>query len=115
MKRGMKTFSRAIPEQDVDQTEKMFEKIVQGNMDDGLWEGYERALKGVLEALGSENDLRVVSQIAEDKFSLDKLEKIRDEMEERASQRFRPPDERGYYAAWDDILSVLIEDQKENS
>ncbi len=71
-----------------------------------------RALKGIVEALNSENDLTLPKQIAEDKFSTEKLEALREEVEERSSQEFRPEDEQGYNSAWSDVLQVITEDAK---
>ncbi len=112
MKRGLKSFARAVRNRDKSEADELIEKIVQGSLDDAVWEGYERALNGMSEALDSDDGLRLVNQIAEEKFSLKRLEKIREEMEERASQEFRPKDERGYNKAWSDVLKVMIEDAK---
>lgn len=112
MKRGMKTFARAVRDGDIDEAEEMFDKIVQGNMKVNVWEGYRRALEGIIEALDSDNDLTLPRQIAQGKFSLEKLEKLRGEMEDKSSQEFRPEDEQGYNSAWSDVLQVITEDAK---
>ncbi|KXA91612.1 hypothetical protein AKJ57_00570 [candidate division MSBL1 archaeon SCGC-AAA259A05] len=113
MKRGLKTFARAVQDGNTDGAEEMLEKIVQGNMKDRVWKGYHKALKGIIEGLNSDNDLTLPKQIADDNFSLEKLEKLRIEMDERSSQKFRPENEHGYSAAWSDVLQVIIEDAKE--
>lgn len=112
MKRGMKTFARSVQKGDVDKAKEMLDKIVQGNMKVNVWEGYQGALKGIVEALDSDNDLTLPQQISEDKFSMEKLENLREEVEERSSQEFRPEDEKGYNSAWSDVLQVIIEDAK---
>lgn len=112
MKRGMKTFSRGVRDGEVDKAKGMFEKVVQGHMDDEVWEGYNRALKGIVESLESGEDLTLPRQLAGDKFSIEKIEDIKKEMEERASQEFRSDDERGYNSAWSDVLQVILEDAK---
>lgn len=110
MKRGMKSFSRAVRKGDGSEAEEMMEKIVQGHMDDEVWEGYNRALEGAVEALNSDNDLTLPQQISQEKITLSKLKDLREEMEERASQEFRPADEIGFNKAWSTILQVIIED-----
>ena len=112
MKRNMKSFARAVYGGNSDDAEEYSDKVVQGNMDDEVWEGYKRALEGVLESMNSDNDLTLPRQMSEGKISVEKLEKIRDEMEEMASQEFRPGEERGYSKAWTDIISVILEDEK---
>lgn len=112
MKRGLKTFARAVRDGKKHEAEEMFEKIVQGRMEDSVWEGYHRALKGMIEGLNSDNDLTLPKQIADDNLSMEKLEKLWIEMDEMSSQKFRPENERGYTAAWSDVLQVVVEDAK---
>lgn len=112
MKREMKGFSRAVRKGNGDKAEKKLEKIVQGNMKVDKWEGYHRALEGIVVALNSDNDLTLPQQIATEKISLEKLEDLKEKMEERASQDFRSEDERGYNDAWSTVLQVIIEDAK---
>lgn len=112
MKRGVKTFARAIRDGDLERAEEMYDKIVQGNMNVGIWEGYQRALGGMVKALDSDNKLTLPSQISEEKFSIEKLRKLKGEMEGRSSQKFRPENDRGFNAAWSDILKVITEDAK---
>lgn len=112
MKRGMKTFARAIRDEKIDKVEEMLEKIVQGNMKADKWNGYRRALEGVVEALNSENNLTLPQKISKDKISLEKLEKLKEKMESRSSQEFRSLNEQGYNTAWASILKVIIEDEK---
>lgn len=109
MKRGLKTFARSVRDDKIEKAQEMYEKIVQGNMDDGLWEGYQTALKGMIEALDSGDDLTLPRQIADEKYSKKRLKKIRKEMESRASQEFRAADERGFNMAWADVLKVMLE------
>lgn len=113
MKRNMKTFARAVREGNKSKAEKIFEKVVQGNMKEETWEGYCKALRGIIEGLNSNNDLTLPKQIAENNLSLEKLEKLQIEMEEMSSQEFRPENEHGYTAAWSDVLQVIVEDAKE--
>lgn len=113
MKRGLKTFARAIRDGDVDSAEEMFKKIVQGNMEEDVWTGYRRALGGMIVALDEGEDLTLPKQIASGRISKDKLEKIKGEIEERSSSEFRPADEMGYNAAWSDVLQVILEDWEE--
>lgn len=112
MKRGMKTFARAIRDGKTDKAEEMLENIVQGNMKVNIWRGYRRALEGAVEALDSDEELTLPRQMAEDKFSLEKLETIQEEMESKSSQEFRSESERGFNSAWADILQVIVEDAK---
>lgn len=110
MKRGMKTFARAIRDGKIDKAEEMLEKIVQGNMRVNVWKGYHRALEGAAESLDSDDDLTLPRQIAGGKVSLDKLEEFQEDMEVKSSQEFRSENERGFNSAWADILQVIIED-----
>ena len=114
MKRGLKGFSRAIRDGQVDDAEERLESIVQGNMKKEKWKGYHWALRGMVEALDSDIDLSLPRQISEGKMDVEKMEKLRDEMEKRASQEFRPGYERGYNSAWSDVLQVIIEDADED-
>ena len=114
MKRGLKGFSRAIRDGKADEAEERLESIVQGNMNEEKWKGYHWALKGMVEALDSDIDLSLPRQISEDKVDLEKMKKLREEMEQRASQEFRPGYERGYNSAWTDVLKVIIEDAEED-
>lgn len=114
MKRGLKTFARAVRDGDIDKAKEILDKIVQGELEIGVWEGYRDALEGILEALSSDNNLNLPNQIEEGKFSIENLESIREEMEERSSQEFRPEYELGYSSAWSDVLQVITEDSKKN-
>lgn len=109
MKRGLKTFARALRGDDVKKAKEMFGKIVQGKMEDEVWEGYHRALGGMVSGLESGNDLTLARQIADGKYSREELEDLKKEMEEKSAQEFRPPDERGFNDAWSDVLQVLTE------
>ncbi len=109
----MKGFSRAIRDGETDKVEEKLEKIVQGNLNKEVWKGYNWALKGMIEALDSDDDLSLVRQIANDEVELEKLKKLKEGMAERASQEFRPEYEQGYNSAWSDVLTVIIEDAEE--
>ncbi|MBS3815135.1 MAG: hypothetical protein KGY45_01080 [Hadesarchaea archaeon] len=109
MKRGLKTFARSIRSNDLDKVQEMYDKIVQGNMDDEVWEGYHMALEGMVESLESGEELTLPRQIANDKYSKDRLEEISKEMENRATQEFRTPQEKGFNKAWADVLKVITE------
>lgn len=71
--------------------------------------GYKQALNGVIVALDSDHELTLPQKIAEEKYSRDELEEIRDEMDTRADQDFRPEDEKGFSQAWADILEALLD------
>lgn len=75
-------------------------------------QGYIHALEGVLSSLKSDRSLTLPQKIAKDDYPLEKLKKRKEEMEGRASQDFRPPNERGYYEAWKDLLAAAIEKEK---
>ncbi len=110
MKRGLKGFSRAVRDGKIEESEERLESIVQGDMNDEEWKGYHWALKGMVKALDSDSDLSLARQIAEDKIGMEKARKLKEEMEEKSSQGFRPGYERGYNSAWSDVLQVIIED-----
>lgn len=114
MKRGLKTFARAVRDGDIDKAEEMLDKIVQGDLKPGVWEGYRKALRGMVEALTSGDELTLPRQIAGDNFSIEKLKDIREEMRGRYSQNFRPEYERGFNKAWSDVLEVITEDAGED-
>lgn len=114
MKRGLKSFARAVRDGDIDKAEEMVDKIVQGDLEMEVWEGYSDALEGILEALNSDNSLTLPNQIKEEKFSVENLESIKEKMEERSSQEFRPEYELGFSSAWSDVLQVITEDSKGN-
>lgn len=71
-------------------------------------EGYRRALSGAISSLGQEGDLTLARKIANDEINREKMEEIRAEMEARATQEFRSPDERGFSEAWADILGLVL-------
>lgn len=70
-------------------------------------EGYRRALEGAVKSLRSDRVLTYSRKIADDRYSEDKIEDLKKEMEGRASHEFRPSDERGYCEAWADIFEAL--------
>lgn len=109
MKRGIKTFARALRDDKIEKAKEMLDKIVQGNTENSVWEGYRRALEGMVTALESERELTLPRQIADGEIPKKELEGLKDEMAERASQEFRPPEERGSNAAWADVLQVILE------
>lgn len=110
MKSGIKTFARAVRDGDVDKAEEMLDKVVQGGLDEEEWEGYRRALGGMIDAFSSNNELALPQYISEDRFSIGKIKEFRGEMDRKASQNFRPKGEIGFNSAWADVLSVILED-----
>lgn len=109
MKRGLKTFARSVKEGDMDKAREMYDKIVQGKMDDDIWEGYKTALKGMIEALDSGDDLTLSRQISDGKYTREGLKDMKREMKSRATQEFRSGEEIGFNRAWVDVLKVLLE------
>lgn len=110
MKRGMRAFARAVRAGKSDEAREMLDKIVQGEMDEGMWRGYCRSLDGIMKALKSGEDLTLPRQLVEDEFSFEDLDRLRDVVEKRSSQNFRSKEERGFNAAWADVLRIIVED-----
>lgn len=109
MKRGLKTFARALRDGNIGKAKEMLDKIVQGKLDDDVWEGYHMALDGMVSGLEAGNDLALIRQIADGKYSKKELEGLKKEMEEKSAQKFISPGERGFNDAWADVLQVMIE------
>ncbi|KXA89630.1 hypothetical protein AKJ57_05075 [candidate division MSBL1 archaeon SCGC-AAA259A05] len=77
----------------------------------GSIQGYRRAMEGTVSALDSERDLTLIRKIADGEFTEEKLEEIQKEMKTKATQDFRPSDERGFSEAWVDILEVILKEE----
>ncbi|KXA89490.1 hypothetical protein AKJ62_03050 [candidate division MSBL1 archaeon SCGC-AAA259D14] len=75
-------------------------------------QGYIQALEGIVSGLEPDRELTLPRKIAEGKCSREELEKIREQMERRASQEFRPTGERKYDEAWVEFLRALIETEE---
>ncbi|KXA99134.1 hypothetical protein AKJ45_00535 [candidate division MSBL1 archaeon SCGC-AAA261F19] len=109
MKRGLKTFARALRDGNLGKAKEMSDRIVQGDLDAKVWEGYHMALEGMISGLEAGNDLALIRQIADGKYSKKELEDLKKKMEQKSAQKFIPPDERGFNDAWADVLQVMIE------
>lgn len=75
----------------------------------GSGHGYIHALNGIISGLDPEEEHTLPRRISEGFYSVEELEKIKSQMEDRASEQFRPSEERRFNEAWSDILTALIE------
>lgn len=110
MRRGIKTFVMALRRKNSRVAKEKFERIVKGlDVGDEYWQGYRRALGGMVAALESGDELSLLRQMINGRYPDEKIEELTEEMRVRASQDFRPEDERGYHAAWIEILQAFGE------
>ncbi|MFQ6088535.1 MAG: hypothetical protein ACE5K0_06505 [Candidatus Methanofastidiosia archaeon] len=77
-----------------------------------LQRGYLRALKGILSAKNSNDPNSLYNKIKSSEFTKKYLNSLRREYKKKARQNFRPKEERGYNAAWYDVLSIILEKKK---
>lgn len=70
-------------------------------------EGYLLALQGMISALESSNELSAITKLLDKKYEPKQVAQLVREAKARISQKFRPDDERGFDAAWVDVLRTL--------
>ena len=108
MKPDIKQFVKALREKDIKKAREELdgagEKL---NLKDEFWRGYHLALRGMVSALESGGELTVLSRIINGKISRESIQKLLQQAQEKASQIFKPNDERGFYAAWADVLQFF--------
>lgn len=106
----MKTFAKALRGKNAKKAKEKFERIAKRlNTKDEYWKGYHRALEGMVAALESGDDLTFLKRVASGKYSSEDIKRYIDEMRVKVNQDFRPNDERGYHAAWVEVLDVFLE------
>ncbi|MFW5913327.1 MAG: hypothetical protein ACOCSA_02640 [Candidatus Hadarchaeota archaeon] len=113
MKRGIKSFARSIRDGDVERSEELLDKVVQGRLSASEWGGYRMALKGMIGSFSSNNEMTLAQQIYEGKFGRHKVENFFEVFSLKASQSFRPEKEIGFNLAWSQVLEVILKDIKE--
>ncbi len=110
MKRGVKTFAEALRRKNAKKAKEKFERIAKRlSTKDEYWRGYRRALEGMVAALESGDDLTFLRQLASGRHPVEDIKRYIGEMQAKVDQDFRPKDERGYHAAWVEILGIFLE------
>ncbi len=105
----LKQFVKAVREKDVRKVREQLEVIEQKlDLKDEFWAGYHLALRGMVAAIESGDELTAVAQIASGKHSREFAQKLFQQIQEQASQSFRPKDEQGFDTAWIDVLKFLV-------
>lgn len=108
MKLDVKQFLTALREKDIKKAREELdgagEKL---DIKDEFWRGYHLALRGMVSALESGDELTILSRIINGKISRESIQKLLQQAQEKASQTFRPNDERGFDAAWADALQFF--------
>ncbi|MCD6248305.1 MAG: hypothetical protein J7J17_02505 [Hadesarchaea archaeon] len=108
MERGVKTFAEALWGKKIKAARKKAERIVKRLNAGGEYQrGYAQALRGMVAALESDDDLALLRRIIDGENPERLIRRHLEEFKVRASQDFRPEDERGYYAAWVDVLQIF--------
>jgi len=104
----LKQFVKAVREKDVRKAREQLELIEQKlDLKDEFWAGYHMALRGMVAAIESGDELTAVAQIASGKRSREFAQKLFQQFQEQTSQSFRPKDEQGFGTAWMDVLKFL--------
>ena len=104
----LKQFVKAVRDKDVRKAREQLE-IIEQKLDtkDEFWAGYHLALRGMVAALESGDELSAVAQIASGKRSREFSQKIFQQIQGQTSQPFRPRDEQGFGTAWMDVLKFF--------
>jgi len=106
----LKQFVKAVRDKDVRRAREQLEAIEQKlDTKDEFWAGYHLALRGMVAALESGDELTVVAQIASGKRSREFAQKLFKEVQEQNSRPFRSKDEQGFSTAWMDVLKFLVD------
>jgi hypothetical protein len=69
--------------------------------------GILRALNGMILSLEGNQNFSLMRRIFDDRISREEIENLCKEFKKRASQKFRPPLERGFDTAWAMVLEKL--------
>ena len=108
MKPDLKQFVKALREKDIKKAREELdgagEKL---DMKDEFWRGYHLALRGMVSALESGDELTVLSRIINGKIPRESIQRLIRQTQEKSSQTFRQNDERGFDAAWADALQFF--------
>ena len=108
MRPDIKQFLTALRERDIKKAREELDNVGEKlDIKDEFWRGYHLALRGMVSALESGDELTVLSRIINGKISRESIQKLLQQAQEKASQTFRPNDERGFDAAWADALQFF--------
>ena len=104
----MKQFVNALKKKDVKSARELLNDIEKKlDLKDEFWLGYHLALRGMLSAIESGDELAVISKMLSGKISGESAQKLMQQIQERVSQPFRPKDELGFNAAWAEALQLF--------
>jgi hypothetical protein len=108
MKPDLKQFVDALKKKDLKSARELLNDI-ESKLDlrDEFWLGYHLALRGMLSAVESGDELAVISKMLNGKMSGESAQHLMRQIKERVSQPFRPKDELGFNTAWVEALQLF--------
>jgi len=108
MKPDLKQFVKALREKDIKKAREELDGAEHKlDLNDEFWCGYYLALRGMVSALESGDELTVLSRIINGKIPRESIQRLIRQTQEKSSQTFRQNDERGFDAAWADALQFF--------
>jgi hypothetical protein len=109
MKPDLKPLVIALRRKDPKAARERLERIVEKlDLDDEFWKGYSLALRGMVTALESGDELTIIRRIIDGKHSRENINRLVQDMQARISQVFRPKDEQGFNTAWMEVLQMFL-------
>jgi hypothetical protein len=108
MQPDLKQFVNALRKKDVKKARELLNDIEKKlDLKDEFWLGYHLALRGMVSAIESGDELAVISKMLNGKISEEGVQKMMQQIQERVSQPFRPKDELGFNTAWMEALQLF--------
>ena len=108
MKPDLKPFVEALRKKDVKKARESLDDMEKKlNLKDEFWRGYHLALRGMVSAIESGDELPLILKMLNGKISEESVQKLMQQIQERASQPFRQEDELGFNTAWADALQLF--------
>jgi len=108
VKPDLKQFVNALMEKDVKKARELLNDIEKKfDLRDEFWLGYHLALRGMVSAIESGDELAVISKMLNRKISEEGVQKLMQQIQERVSQPFRPKDELGFDTAWAEAFQLF--------
>jgi len=108
VKPDLKPFVNALRKKDVKKARELLNDIENKlDLKDEFWLGYHLALRGMVSAIESSDELAVISKMLNGKISGEVVQKLMQQIQERVSQTFRPKDELGFNTAWAETLQLF--------
>jgi hypothetical protein len=104
----LQPFVEALRKKDAKKARESLEDMEKKlNLKDEFWRGYHLALRGMVSAIESGDELSVIPKMLNKKISEEDVKKLMQQIQERISQPFRPKDELGFDTAWAEALQLF--------